>query len=593
MLISFFKKISDYFDGQSLPDGSLTCKKHNIEHTGKNAYSIIVDLELFKITKDSEYFLRAKKRALRIVENLIKDPDFDHWIFWPGRLDGRNMSNSVIDSGACSDALSSFYIECENLLIEEEKNKIKDAIFKNCDTYLKHACVGKEITNQRLWGATGIARAYNIFKEESWKEAVIKSIEGSFLEMFDDGTFPYHSQYKEYGIYEGIFDTTTFYHSRHIAFIVYALENIGVDPENYKEKLKKSADFLIGMYQEDGIKNINLETKRWYFLSNYEVASNAYDVFVFIKIYNFTNKKIYIEYAQKALKQLIDHQLSDGGVSTNHGSQDNFQCRIFWTANCSWLAKIYKELAFFEEDKKIEGTRSSLFFYFENSDIVKFRNNNYACILRGKKQPQNVAWGPRVGGGSLLYFGLKNSGFHNNLLFHEWSNRDPLNFYLKLKRGSGIISFIKKNKKDLKALLYYIKVEIKAKNLRAVFMRVSDFMRKISTNNTIAASHFSCDVDTKIADDRKSIVFVVSPSTRNGDTIDGVFIERKYVFKDFNLLVSETLLIKSNKRVEKVTYIKNKFMKDIEIFSDRAFQERENKIIFNGNASIIKISYSL
>ena len=38
MDIGFFKRISDFFEFQTKGNGVLVCRKHNIEHTGKNIF---------------------------------------------------------------------------------------------------------------------------------------------------------------------------------------------------------------------------------------------------------------------------------------------------------------------------------------------------------------------------------------------------------------------------------------------------------------------------------------------------------------------------------------------------------------------------
>ena len=150
--IEFLRRISNYLWNQTDNKGTTICYKHNIEHTGKNVYSIIIDTKLYDLTKNKTYFERAKKRAFRTIKTLVKDPDYGYWIFYPGRLDGRNMSNSVIDGGACVDSLSTFYQVFKDRLTEEERDSILDAIYKVSETYLKIAVVKKEVTNQRLWG---------------------------------------------------------------------------------------------------------------------------------------------------------------------------------------------------------------------------------------------------------------------------------------------------------------------------------------------------------------------------------------------------------------------------------------------------------
>ncbi|KKR82044.1 MAG: hypothetical protein UU28_C0015G0010 [Parcubacteria group bacterium GW2011_GWD2_40_9] len=594
MDINFLKNISDFFTLQTKDNGSLICPKHKIEHSGKNVYSIIVDTVLFKILKDEKYFLRAKKRTLRTIKNLIQDPETGSWIFWPGRLDGRNMSNSVIDSGACSDALSFFYLECGNLLSNEEVNKIKDAVFKNCDSYLKDACVKKEVTNQRLWGGAGLATAYKIFKKKEWADALMASVEKSLKEVWNDGIVPYHSYHKEYKIYKGIYDTTPFYHSRHFVFIDYILECLGINAEQHKSLLLKISDVIIGMYGNNGIKNINFETKRWYFLSDYEIASNAYDIYALVRSYELSDNELYLRYAKESFLQLQKHQLSDGGIVDHFGKIDNFQCRIFWNANCAWLARLLLQnkdtIAKWSKDKKCNN-EEFLWLYFECGDFFKFKNKNYTAILRGKKQPQSVMWGPRVGGGSLLGF-YPNSKEENILVFKEWGSDDPLNFYIRVKNGNKLRLFLRENRKDLREALYFIFVELKALNLRTVLVRVKDFFVKVYKNYSEIASHFACDVATLVDKNKNRIIFDVVPSRRNGEHLDEVSLKRNYFFETDRIKVKEILLSK-NKSIKKIIYNKNELIHNFSVKSDIPHKEIGKKIIFYGNTGQVEISFDL
>ena len=262
--INFLMRISDYFEGQTREDGSIFCKKDRVEHTGKNCYSIIIDSKLFELTKDEKYFNRAKKRALRTISRLVKDPETGDSIFYPGRLDPRNASNTIIDGGACVDSLCAFLVQFEQRLPDEEKGKIKDAIYRHSDEYLKKQVLLKPITNQRLWGASGLSSAYGIFRKDDWREAVLKAIDLSLSELNRDGSFPYHPHYKDIDGHSGMGDITPYYHSRHIAFMIHSLEQIGANTEQYLKNLKRGTDFLLAMYQPNGIKNILLEGKHWY-----------------------------------------------------------------------------------------------------------------------------------------------------------------------------------------------------------------------------------------------------------------------------------------------------------------------------------------
>ena len=175
----FLEKISGYFFDLSSKDGNLICPKHKIEHTGKNIYSAVIDTRLYELTANEEYYNRIKKRVKVTLGKLIKDPEYGYWIFYPGRLNRWNMSNSIIDAGACVDVLSSFYLKFFNRLSLDERKDIKEAIFRNSDTYLKQNILTKDVINQRLWGGTGLSSAYKIFKNNDWKEALLSCVNKS------------------------------------------------------------------------------------------------------------------------------------------------------------------------------------------------------------------------------------------------------------------------------------------------------------------------------------------------------------------------------------------------------------------------------
>jgi len=531
--VDFFKKISDYFWKQTKTNGSLICPRHRIEHTGKNVYSIIIDLELYKKTDQEQYFQRAKSRVRRTLQNLVQDPDSGARIFYPGRLNRWNMANSVIDAGACVDALSNFFLAYRDRLSENEKKEISDAIFRVSDVYLKNAAVTKEITNQRLWGATGLAMAWRIFKKDDWKRATLESVNKSLSEMWPDGTFPYHSFWRQYKIYEGIYDTTTFYQSRCIAFIYHILESLGESLDKYKEKLIRATDLLTAMYQPDGVKNINLECKRWYWLSSYEVVSNAFDVYALSKTYEITGNKIYAYYARKSLEKILRHQLLDGGIDSHLGeSQNNFQCRIFWNSHLAWLARSANKIPQFSSENTKE------YHYFSDSDILKFKNEYYSCILRGRKKPMNLMLGPAVGGGSLLYFGNARNKWENSLVKGEGN----FIFYAKENYWKNLKRYLISNKREVKSRIYHTLVELHALNIRSFFVLLFTILKKIlSSARAIYSSQWA--VKVAIQKEGNKIIWQVSPAKRCGRELKGVKISREYVFEQNKLLVREQLFL--------------------------------------------------
>jgi len=587
--VEFFKKISDYFWRQTKKDGSLTCPKHRVEHTGKNVYSAVIDMRLYRLTGQEDYYQRAKLRVQRTVQKLVQDPDFGYWIFYPGRLNRWNMANSVIDAGACVDVLATFYLDYQDRLSEKEKQEIKEAIFKVSDGYLNKATVTKEITNQRLWGGTGLSRAYQIFKEEKWRQSLLNSIERSIKEMWPDGTFPYHSYWQEYRIFKGIYDTTTYYQSRCIAFIYYILENIGEDLDKYREKLIKAADLLVVMYQPNGIKNINLECKRWYWLSSYEVASNAFDVYTLTKTYEITGNEIYAYYAKRALNQILNHLLLDKGITSHlNEAQNNFQCRVFWNAHLAWLSRTIDK-AFDLPQQEIKERLQ----YFPDSAIVKFKNENYSCILRGKKQPMSLMLGPAIGG-SILYFGRKND-WQNNLDLKLGQENAQCNFTFFIKENylHNLKEFLVANKKEIRSKIYHALVELRAPNFRSFFTYLF-YLYKMIINGAkgVYASQWAVNVFLKKEENK--ITFETIPAKRNGQELIGVSIKREYVFNDNSLFIKEDLSLE-NKKLKKLKYNKCPIMQDLKINTNLRYKDSPKHILFyiNRPKFSLEITYSL
>ena len=580
--LEFFKKVSDYFFVATKQDGSLVCKKHRIEHTGKNVYSIVIDLFLYKQTNDKKYFHRAAARALRTIKKVIVDPQHGYWIFYPGRLSGWNASNSIIDAGACVDALSEFYLASEGKMAEPQREQIKSAIFKVADSYLKDAVVSKPITNQRLWGATGLAKAYTIFKTPSWRDSLLKSVEISLAEMWADGTFPYHPNWQIDNIFPGIDDTTTYYHSRCLAFIVYILENIRVDLAPYKERLLKSADLLVAMYQPNGIKNIDLETKRWYWHSRYEVASNTFDLYALVRAYQLSLDRRYLYYAQMALKQILRHQLADGGIVSNFGNWSlNFQCRIFWTAHIAWLVRVFNFLPDVIETAPIEDLR-----YFSNSGILKFRNENYCVIIRGQKKPMSLIWGPVSAGGGVVYFGRPEDNWQKITMIGD------LVFYLSGGYINNLKRFIVKNKRDLKEELYHVIGRLHQPDIESFIVLAFKFAwRLLVAGRNLYYAHYATTSDLSLSQGQAS--FKLKPARSDGRSVESITIYRDYLFHSDRLAVTERVEVNSS--LSKVLYYYPRQAKNLLIDTSFNYKVKVDRVVFRPNrkSDQITISYSL
>ena len=594
--IDFLKGISDYFWDQTEANGQLICPKHRIEHTGKNCYSIFIDTKLFEIANDEKYFKRAKSRALRTVEKLCRDPEFGRFIFYPGRLHDKNMSDNIIDGGACVDSLVHFLKVFDDKVKDREREEILDAIFKHCDTYLKTFAVEKPVTNRRLWGATGLASGYTIFKEETWKEALIASIERSFGEQKEDGSFFYQPNYKDYDIYEGVYDVTTYYHSRHIAFAVHVLEQLNL-VKKYLENLKKGLDFLIAMYQPNGLKNLCLETKRWYWESEYEVVSHAFDIYALIKGYEYTNQEIYERYARKSFKRILEHCLSDGGITSHQGRQNNFQCRIFWNGHLAWLTKVIENV------QADDPTEDSIFYkIFSDAQVVKFEGANICAILRGGKAPINIDWGCPVGGGSLLYFSSKKEGWENKLKIKRWVPLIDNNFIFLPNFWEEIINFpkltrlfFKVNRMEIGARIVRANDELMNRGILFYFKYLFKHIL-IKYLSEIRGTHTTqWATECEIITTGDGVQFVLHPSRRNGDLLDDTSVERFYTFKEDELIVEEKIDCRGSIRL--IKYQMNPICNEVSIETNCKFDKNRGVLIFKivntTTPSEISIKYSL
>jgi len=592
--IDFFKGVSDFFDNLTSTDGSLICYKHvSTEHTGKNIYSVAIDSKLYELTGENKYYERALSRVRRTTDLVVQDPEYGYWTFQPGRFGKRNMSNVVVDAGACLDVLSNFYLSYGHKLTEQERDKIKDAIFRNADTFLSERGLKKPVTNQRVWGGTGLACAYRIFKKEDWRENLIGAIEKSFEEMWADGTFPYHPYWKEYKMFEGIYDTNPYYQSRCIDFIYYILDNIDADVVVYKDQLVRATDALVAMYQPNGIKNINLECKRWYWNSSYEVGSNTFDIYALVKTYQLTGNNIYAYYAKKSFQQISKHVLDDGGVTSHLDShQDNFKCRIFWNAHLVWLLRAVEELPNIQYD---EYTAGEEFNFYEDSGVCKFKNKNYSCILRGKKHPMSLMWGPSTGGGSLLYFGTS-QGDWNNILFSEgWERNVPggFQFFVRENYLKNFLKFVIKDRVDIKQKLYHISVEILGLRFRTSLVLLVKLARMVfSWNRDIFTSQWATNVTAQKQD--RQIIFDTMPTKRNGEVLNGVKMRREYGFEEDRLCIREDITIESF-TMKRIKYSKIINTNGFKIDTNLKYKESDQGVTFypGGTGSYIKISYSL
>lgn len=303
------------------------CPKHHVYHTGSLCYL----LDFYDFLGDVE---KGEEHIHELLALIVEDHGAP--VFFPGHMDPMNMSQNVIDTGSAADAISRFAWKHREALSAEAHERIRHALKPVAEKYLAHAALEKHITNQRLWGLTGLASWARYAGEEArWRGVVEASVRQALADMSADGFFYYVPQAAEVGMFAGYAGVSAFYHSRCLAFIRYAAECTGVSLTPYNDALQKADQALVAMYESGGLKDMRIECKRWYWLSEYEVAATGFDTYALMHS------------SCSAARTLVPHVLTQleahwrqGALMSHHGAQTNFQCPIFWTAHLAWLLRV-------------------------------------------------------------------------------------------------------------------------------------------------------------------------------------------------------------------------------------------------------------
>ncbi len=301
------------------------CRKHHVEHTGSNCYLLDFYSTLGEVEKG--------KKLIAYLFTLVTDTKGGQ-VFYPGHINPMNMSQNVIDTGACVDSIARFLHVHRQAFSVAEHEEYAAQLREIAESYLVSATEGKYITNQRLWGLTGLASYARYERTHVYDGLIKRSIEQAFTDMTPDGFFLYMPHAREHGNFEGYDGLTTFYQSRCTAFIRYSLDAAGIDPTQYEDRLRQSERALLAMYLIDGTKDLRLECKRWYWQSSYEVASAGFDAYALAH-----SSEPAADVALQNLLFQVRRHFSRGYLRSHLGTSVNFQCPIFWTAHFAWALR--------------------------------------------------------------------------------------------------------------------------------------------------------------------------------------------------------------------------------------------------------------
>lgn len=392
-------------DGQ----GRIVCPVHRVEHTGKNAYAIVLAARLLAAgASEREWLLDlARQQARRLVANLVREGSSPCHTFRPGRHDPYNCSNGVIDGGACSDALAELVRELGPQLPAEEREAARAASLLHARTYLRYAVLDKGIPAQRAWGLTGLAGAWSLEHDEELERAAIEAV--GVLEgiQHPDGSFAYHPL--EWGAeHAGASDVSAFYHSRIPGFLVHALELLGRDPagELFRAPIARALEFLLALVGPDGLKPGLVEAKPWYWGAEYEVASHPFDVHALCMGWKHFRRAAFAEAARASFRAWVAHLGADGQPASHHagaGREASYQCPLFWAAHAAWIARAAHELEqCLRQPERPAPARAAIDLslrWFPDAQLGRLEDTGVVAWLRGARPALNVHHGSPRGAG--------------------------------------------------------------------------------------------------------------------------------------------------------------------------------------------------
>jgi len=394
--LGILRGLSEFLNRQIGPDGVLRCPRHRVEHTGKNVYAAVIDLHNWRYTREELYLERARRAVLRAVDNLGLDPASQVPVFLPGRVDPRNASTNSIDGGACADSIATLLEEEPQAFAAADRDRCLDALSQHVELYLRHSARDRPIPAQRLWAATGVARAARLLGRSDWAEDALAGCRLALDELSEDGVAPYIPLHSKDCTHPGLADTSSFYHSRTPGFVMYVHEVLGRPlDERGRERIGRALDALVAMRDGNGLKVLHNEAKAWYWNGRYEVASHAFDVWALHRGAALLGRPLYLNEAGRAMEEWIAHLGSDGGVLSHHGRGIDFQCRIFWSAHAAWIARVIHDVPL------QAAPRGDLTLDLPASGLVHVERARCTAVLRGRHQRAGNLMGCDRGGGAL------------------------------------------------------------------------------------------------------------------------------------------------------------------------------------------------
>lgn len=393
-------------------EGRILCPEHRVEHTGKSAYTALLAAELLRLDPGADgdaLFAAALQQGRRLVANLVREGTSPCHTFRPGRHDPFNCSNSVIDGGACSDALASLVQLLGDRLEAPDREAFAAASLLHARTYLRYAVLDKGVPAQRAWGLTGLAGAWTLEPDDVLERSALEAVGMLEAIQHPDGSYPYHPL--DWGAgHPGASDVSSYYQSRVTAFLLHALERLGRDPDDglFRPPLRRGLDFVCALQGPDGTKCGLVEAKPWYWGATYEVASHPFDVFALATGWRHYREPRYGHAALAAFRAWARH-LDEDGRPRSHlpgpGRGRSYQCPLFWAAHAVWLARAAPDLErILDLPAQILPTPGAIDLsvqWYPGASLARIEDGRVVAWVRGSRPGCNVHHGSPHGAGLL------------------------------------------------------------------------------------------------------------------------------------------------------------------------------------------------
>lgn len=411
------------------------CDEDRLPH-GRRAYVWPLLAWLYRHGGSEEWQRKAETVANELYPTVRRNPAGETIIF-PGLHHRRNYSTNAIDCGTFVDSFYDF-LELHCGAPHPLEPKARDV----AATYLLKKIIGhKDVHDQYLWAATGLARYLREHENDPCAQQYRKTLEDTVDFWVSHHEKDGYSPYMQSDPFMG--GLTPYYFSRRIAFSWYILLQTRLRRPDIEAKLLTAARFLATLLRPDGTKEMLLEAKRYYFWGSYEADSHPFDIYVFSKSYEQTRDAFWLDAAAASLKKLLDAQIPSGAIRSRarEAGVRDWQCDTMRTGHLAWLTRLSDEELARISHRDIRPLRAQYRFdAATESDRVLLIGNAERWIHFVTRKGQLAGHAGERSSGALVPSGASVTDLRRPCLFHYRARGNPL-LFLKHNRPALAATF--------------------------------------------------------------------------------------------------------------------------------------------------------